>query len=90
MKGKISIFVASGTLLMGMFFLPVQGSEANRLAHLDEPNNPWQFDQHSAKLITPQWIGEDAPSVLPVTGQNRITRTCSGSLNRESLWRLTQ
>ena len=43
---------------MGVFFLPVLGSEANRLAHLDEPNNPWQFDQHSAKLITPQWIGE--------------------------------
>ena len=51
---------------MGMFFLPVQGSEANRLAHLDEPNNPWQFDQHSAKLITPQWIGEDGVEAVAV------------------------
>ena len=59
MNRKISIFVASGTLLMGLFFLPVQGAEGNRLAHLDEPNNPWQFDQQSPKLITPQWIGED-------------------------------
>ena len=43
--------------------LPVYGevsraSKGNRLTHLDEPNNPWQFDRGSAKLITPQWIGE--------------------------------
>ena len=32
--------------------------DGNRLVHLDEPNNPWQFHRESAKLITPQWIGE--------------------------------
>ena len=59
MNWKISISVAIGALLVLVLFLPVQGAEGNRLAHLDEPNNPWQFDQQSAKLITPQWIGED-------------------------------
>ena len=32
--------------------------DGNRLVHLDEPNNPWQFHRQSPKLITPQWIGE--------------------------------
>ena len=32
--------------------------DGNRIVHLDEPNNPWQFSRESSKLITPQWIGE--------------------------------
>ena len=40
----------------------------NRLAHLDEPNNPWQFDgkRNSAKLVTPQWIGEEGVEAVIV------------------------
>ena len=34
-------------------------ADGNRLAHLDEPNNPWQLERGSAKLVTPQWIGEE-------------------------------
>ena len=37
---------------------PAWTAEGNRLVYLDEPNNPWQFDRRSPKLITPQWIGE--------------------------------
>jgi putative membrane-bound dehydrogenase-like protein len=37
---------------------PAWAADGNRLVHLDEPNNPWQFQRESAKLITPQWIGE--------------------------------
>ena len=44
---------------MVISLLPAQGADGNRLVHLDEPNNPWQFNRQSAKLITPQWIGED-------------------------------
>ena len=37
---------------------PAWTADGNRLVYLDEPNNPWQFDRQSPKLITPQWIGE--------------------------------
>ena len=50
--------IAVAAIFSLLFNLPVQSSEANRLAHLDEPNNPWQVNIKSAKLITPQWIGE--------------------------------
>ncbi len=59
MKWNQIIFVAIGALLLLVVLLPVQGADGNRLVHLDEPNNPWQFNRQSAKLITPQWIGED-------------------------------
>ena len=51
--------IAVAAIFSLLFNLPVQSSEANRLAHLDEPNNPWQVNIKSAKLITPQWIGEE-------------------------------
>ena len=51
--------IAVAAIFSLLFNLPVQSSEANRLAHLDEPNNPWQVNIRSAKLITPQWIGEE-------------------------------
>ena len=42
-----------------MLFAPsLFAADGNRLTHLDEPNNPWQFDFGSPKLVTPQWIGE--------------------------------
>ena len=59
MRWNKIIFVAIGALLLLVVLLPVQGADGNRLVHLDEPNNPWQFNRQSAKLITPQWIGED-------------------------------
>ena len=51
--------IAAAAIFSLLFNLSVQSSEANRLAHLDEPNNPWQVNIKSAKLITPQWIGEE-------------------------------
>ena len=41
-------------------------ADGNRLAHLDEPNNPWQFERGSAKLVTPQWIGEEGVEAVLV------------------------
>ena len=41
-------------------------ANGNRLVHLDEPNNPWQFHRESAKLITPQWIGEKGVEAVVV------------------------
>ena len=60
----MKLFDVRTFLLLGISFLPLlestQGevSVGNRLAYLDEPNNPWLMDRGSAKLITPQWIGE--------------------------------
>ena len=46
--------------------LPASAGPGNRLTHLDEPNNPWQFDQQSPKLTTPQWIGEEGVEAVIV------------------------
>jgi putative membrane-bound dehydrogenase-like protein len=60
----MKLFDVRTFLLLGISFLPLlestQGevSVGNRLAYLDDPNNPWLMDRGSAKLITPQWIGE--------------------------------
>ena len=48
------------------FVLPASAGTGNRLTHLDEPNNPWQFDQKSPKLTTPQWIGEEGVEAVIV------------------------
>ena len=47
-------------LLLALVHLAPAGpaTSGNRLTHLDEPNNPWQFDLGSPRLTTPQWIGE--------------------------------
>ena len=42
------------------------GAEANRLTYLDEFSDPYQFDQSSPKLVTPQWIGEAGVEVAVV------------------------
>ena len=78
----MKLFDVRAFLLMGTCFLfaAVSGtwadvSQGNRLAYLDEPNNPWQTDRGSAKLITPQWIGEegvDAVIVLAIDDRREV------------------
>ena len=51
-------------------------SKGNRITHLDEPNNPWQFDRGSAKLITPQWIGEKGVEAVAVDMRQHRTGGC--------------
>ena len=51
---RLSLFI----LALGPLALAKPVASGNRLTHLDEPNNPWQFDIDSPKLTTPQWIGE--------------------------------
>jgi len=48
------------------FAPPLSAGDGNRLSHLDEPNNPWQSHHGSAKLVTPQWIGEDGVEAVVV------------------------
>lgn len=55
---------AVSSLLLSVSFL--WAGEGSRLVHLDEPNNPWQFDHGSPKLITPQWIGEKGVEAVAV------------------------
>ena len=42
-----------------------QASDANRLAWLQECN-PWYPDQHFAKLLTPQWVGEEGVEAVVI------------------------
>jgi hypothetical protein len=54
-----SLVLIIGALSLAVNSLSAQSTDANRLVHLDEPNNAWQFDRGSPLLVTPQWIGED-------------------------------
>ena len=58
--------IAKFAIFLLFSYSSAQGAEGNRLSHLDEPNNPWQFNRQSAKLITPQWIGEDGVEAVAV------------------------
>src|SRR4051812_25709573 len=45
------------------------GTDANRLAYLDDPVNPYYPSRTFPKLITPQWVGEagvDAVVILAI------------------------
>ena len=66
MKQNKRTFIAIATFFSLLFILKSEPSEVNRLAHLDEPNNPWQVSIESAKLITPQWIGEEGVEAVAV------------------------
>jgi hypothetical protein len=35
------------------------GANANRLTYLDEYSDPYYAGPHTAKLVTPQWVGDD-------------------------------
>ncbi len=48
----------SAILLCGTL-TAVAGDPGNRLTHLDEPANPYYAGLDTAKLTTPQWIGEE-------------------------------
>ena len=53
----LRLFVLLTTILPS---IPVLGADTgNRLAYLDEPPNPYYVGLTCAKLVTPQWIGED-------------------------------
>ena len=54
------------SLTVVQLVLSAFAESGNRLTHLDEPNNPWQFDQQSPKLTTPQWIGEEGVEAVVV------------------------
>ena len=51
-------FLSMTPMLIVSLLAVTLAADGNRLVHLDEPNNPWQFHRESAKLVTPQWIGE--------------------------------
>ena len=59
-------FLSLSTTLLVSICATTWAADGNRLVHLDEPNNPWQFHQESAKLITPQWIGEEGVEAVLV------------------------
>ena len=68
----MKLFDVHALFLIGIGCLAATGitraetSLGNRLAYLDEPNNPWQMERGSAKLITPQWIGEEGVEAVIV------------------------
>ena len=66
MKQNKRSFIAIAAIFSLLFISKAEPSEVNRLAHLDEPNNPWQVSIKSAKLITPQWIGEEGVEAVAV------------------------
>ena len=66
MKHEKGFPIAKFAIFLLFSCLSAQGTEGNRLSHLDEPNNPWQFNRQSAKLITPQWIGEEGVEAVAV------------------------
>lgn len=57
-KRDVSISQPNKTHPDKLLHQPAAVKSANRLVHLDEPGNPWQFHQYAPKLITPQWVGE--------------------------------
>ena len=59
-------FLSLATTLLVSICATTWAADGNRLVHLDEPNNPWQFHRESAKLITPQWIGEEGVEAVLV------------------------
>ena len=59
-------FLSLATTLLVSICTTTWAADGNRLVHLDEPNNPWQFHRESAKLITPQWIGEEGVEAVLV------------------------
>jgi len=46
------------TLAITLTLVGTGATPANRLARLDEFCNPYSVNRHTARLITPQWIGE--------------------------------
>lgn len=45
---------------------PPFSTDANRLAYLDEPCDPYYVGRHFPKLVTPQWVGEEGVDAVVV------------------------
>lgn len=60
----------SGPLCLFLVFLVLCTSartdDGNRLAHLDEGCDPYYVGLHTAKLVTPQWVGEEGVEAVIV------------------------
>jgi hypothetical protein len=65
-------FALAATMLLA---LPARGADpGNRLAYLDEPPNPYYLGLSSAKLVTPQWIGEDGVEFVIVLAIDDLSK----------------
>jgi len=59
-------FVALILLALPELVFPALAGDGNRLAYLDESCNPYYVGLDTAKLATPQWIGEDGVEAVIV------------------------
>ena len=56
---RMILLCAAGALLAASLAVAQEKNDGNRLAYLNEPCNPYCVSRQSARLVTPQWVGEE-------------------------------